>query len=256
MLPNRTAAHHSPDGHPVQVSFPTAPDVVTFTRRGERSLRVEIDEQSRSYLRRFAEQEDEGLRAARARSEEADIPAVPAETGALLRWFAHLLNARHVVEVGTGGGYSGLWLLGGMDPRGSLTTVDVDPDRHTLAQKAFGEAGLLDRVRLMTGPALQVLTKLADHHYDIVFLDAVKSEYPAYLEHARRLLRPGGVLLADNVLWKGKVADPMQGDDDTSGIREFNDMVREDPTLLPVLLPVGDGILCAVYQPAEEPEGA
>lgn len=217
---------------------------------------MDIDEQSLSYLRRFAQAEDEGLRAARARSEEADIPAVAAETGALLRWFAHLLNARHVAEVGTGGGYSGLWLLGGMDPRGTLTTVDVDPDRHTLAQRAFSEAGKLDRVRLMTGPALQVLPKLADHHYDIVFLDAAKSEYPAYLEHARRLLRPGGVLIADNALWHGKVANPAEGDDDTSGVREFNQMVRDDETLLPVLLPLGDGVLCAVYQPAEEPEPA
>jgi len=215
---------------------------------------VHIDEQSLSYLRRFTQQEDEALRAARARSEEADIPAVAPETGALLRWFAHLLNARHVAEVGTGGGYSGLWLLGGMDPRGTLTSVDADPDHHALAQRAFGDAGLLDRVRLMTGAALQVLPKLADHHYDIVFLDAAKSEYPAYLEHARRLLRPGGVLIADNVLWHGKVADPLEGDDDTSGIREFNDQVREDPTLLPVLLPVGDGVLCAVYQPLEQPE--
>lgn len=215
-----------------------------------------MDEQSQAYLRRFAEQEDEALRAARARSEEADIPAVAAETGALLRWFAQLLNARHVVEVGTGGGYSGLWLLGGMDPRGSFTTIDSDPDRHALAQRAFSEAGNSDRVRLMTGPALAVLPKLADHHYDIVFLDAIKSEYPAYLEHARRLLRPGGVLIADNALWKGKVADPAQGDDDTSGIREFNDMVRNDPALSSVLLPVGDGILCAVYQPVEDPESA
>lgn len=215
---------------------------------------MHIDEQSLSYLRRFTQQEDEALRAARARSEEADIPAVAPETGALLRWFAHLLNARHVAEVGTGGGYSGLWLLGGMDPRGTLTSVDADPDHHALAQRAFGDAGLLDRVRLMTGAALQVLPKLADHHYDIVFLDAAKSEYPAYLEHARRLLRPGGVLIADNVLWHGKVADPLEGDDDTSGIREFNDQVREDPTLLPVLLPVGDGVLCAVYQPLEQPE--
>lgn len=215
---------------------------------------MHIDEQSLSYLRRFTQQEDEALRAARARSEEADIPAVSPETGALLRWFAHLLNARHVAEVGTGGGYSGLWLLGGMDPRGTLTSVDADPDHHALAQRAFGEAGMLDRVRLMTGAALAVLPKLADHHYDIVFLDAAKSEYPAYLEHARRLLRPGGVLIADNVLWHGKVANPLEGDDDTSGIREFNDQVREDSTLLPVLLPVGDGVLCAVYQPLEQPE--
>ena len=95
---------------------------------------VSSDEQTAAYLHRFSEPEDEVLRAARARSEEADIPAVPPETGAVLRFFARLLNARHVVEVGSGGGYSGLWLLGGMDGRGSLTTIELNPGNQSLAQ--------------------------------------------------------------------------------------------------------------------------
>lgn len=213
---------------------------------------VDTDERITAYLRRFDEQEDESLRAARARSEEADIPAVAAETGALLRFLARLLSARHVVEVGSGGGYSGLWLLGGMSPRGALTTIELDADNQSLAQRAFTEAGVIDRVRSMRGAALEVLPKLADEHYDMVFLDATKSEYPAYLAHARRLLRPGGLLIADNVLWKGKVADPAVSDEDTAGIRTFNDAVRDDPAFSATILPVGDGVLAASYHPAED----
>ena len=210
---------------------------------------MEIDEGTASYLRRFMEPEDEPLRAARARSEEADIPAIAADAGAMLRFFARLVRARHVCEVGSGGGYSGLWLLGGMDPRGSLTTIELDGEHQALAQRAYAEARYSDRVRSMLGAALAVLPKLADGNYDIVFLDAVKSEYVDYLEHAKRLLRPGGLLLADNVLWHDKVVDTKVSDPDTDGIREFNEAVRGDDTLRGSILPVGDGLLAAVYEP-------
>jgi predicted O-methyltransferase YrrM len=174
---------------------------------------------------------------------------VPHETGALLRFLARAAGARNVVEVGSGGGYSGLWLLGGMDPRGHLTTIDVDPDNQALAQRAFTEAKVSDRVRSILGAALAVLPKLADATYDIVFLDAVKAEYPDYLEHARRVLRPGGLLLADNVLWHGKVADGGTGDEDTEGIRAFNAAVHDDPAFSAQIFPTGDGLLAAVYSP-------
>lgn len=210
---------------------------------------MEIDERLADYVRQFSEPEDEPLRAARARSEEADIPAVAAETGALLRFFARLTRGRHVCEVGSGGGYSGLWLLGGMDPRGSLTTIELEPAHQALAQRAYAEGGGADRVRSMLGPALSVLPKLADANYDIVFLDAVKSEYLEYLAHAKRLLRPGGLLLADNVLWHGRIADRAVSDDDTNGLRLFNVAVRDDPTLEGAILPVGDGVFAAVSVP-------
>lgn len=210
---------------------------------------MEIDERTAAYLRRFTEAEDEPLRAARARSEEADIPAVATDTGAMLRFFARLIRARHVCEVGSGGGYSGLWLLGGMDPRGALTTIELNAEHQTLAQRAFTEGRYSDRVRSMLGAALAVLPKLADGNYDIVFLDAVKSEYVEYLAHAKRLLRPGGLLLADNTLWHDKVADDTVSDEDTDGIRDFNERVREDRTLHATLLPLGDGLLAAVYDP-------
>jgi predicted O-methyltransferase YrrM len=211
---------------------------------------VEIDERTAAYVRAYLEPEDEPLRAARARSEEADIPAVPHETGALLRFLARVTHARTVVEVGSGGGYSGLWLLGGMEARGSLTTIEIDPDHQALAQRAYAEGGMADHVRAIQGAATAVLPKLADAGYDLVFLDAVKAEYPEYLEHARRLLRPGGLLVADNVLWSGRVAVGEVGDEDTEGLRTFNSAVRDDPAFSPIILSVGDGVLAAVYSPA------
>jgi predicted O-methyltransferase YrrM len=206
------------------------------------------DQRIATYLRGLAEAEDEPLRAARARSEESDIPAVPAETGAVLRFLARANAARTVVEIGSGGGYSGLWFLGGMDPKGILTTIEIDSANQSLAQQAYAEAGASGRVRSLLGPALQMLPKLADAAYDIVFVDALKSEYPEYLDHAKRLLRPGGVLIADNVLSGGRVADPLVDDEDTEGLRRFNETVHEDPDLDGLILPVGDGILVAVFK--------
>ncbi|WP_205712060.1 MULTISPECIES: O-methyltransferase [Euzebya] len=201
-----------------------------------------------AYLRSHAEGEDEPLRAARARSEESDIPAVSSEIGSVLRFMARATGARTVVEIGSGGGYSGLWFLGGMDPKGILTTIEIDSGNQSLAQQAFNEAGLTSRVRSLLGPALLMLPKLADSAYDIVFIDAMKSEYPEYLEHAKRLLRPGGVLLADNVLWSGKVADPLVDDEDTQGLRTFNETVKDDPDLASILLPIDDGLMAAVLR--------
>lgn len=214
---------------------------------------MDTNERITAYLHRYNVGEDEPLRAARARSEEGDIPAVSPDTGALLGFLARLTDARHVVEVGSGGGYSGLWLLGGMDPRGTLTSIELDPDNQALAQRAFSDAGRADRVRSMLGAALSVLPKLADAHYDIVFLDAVKAEYPEYLEHARRLLRPGGLLLADNALWHGRVPDESVWDEDTEGLRTFNDAIRDDPAFTATILRVGDGVLAASYHPGTGP---
>lgn len=212
---------------------------------------MQPDHRLTTYLRQLTEGEDEPLRAARARSEEADIPAVPPETGALLRFLARVTHAKAVAEIGAGGGYSGLWFLGGMDPKGILTTIEVDSGNLALAQQAYAEAHAASRVRSIHGPALQVLPRLADDAYDIVFIDAVKTEYPEYLEHARRLLRPGGLMLADNVLWSGRVADPLVDDEETAALRRFNELVHADEEFASYLLPVGDGILAAVYQPPQ-----
>jgi predicted O-methyltransferase YrrM len=201
---------------------------------------------SREYAEAYLA-EDAVLQAARTRGDELGCTPVGPGGGAALRFLAATVNARSVVEVGTGAGVSGLWLLRGMRPDGVLTTVDRDPEHQRAARQTFTEAGIPSgRSRLIVGNALDVLPRLADGGYDLVFVDAAKTEYGNYLTEALRLLRPGGVVAFDNVLWHDRVADPAQRDPDTVALREFGKAVRDDDRLVPVLLHAGDGLLAAV----------
>lgn len=185
----------------------------------------------------------------RARDRAQELGCVPIGNGggAVLRVLAAALRAKAVVEVGTGTGVSGLWLLRGMPEDGVLTTIDVEAENQRAAREAFAEAGIRpNRARVITGRGLDVLPRLTDGAYDLVLVDADKQDLEAYLEQALRLLRPGGVLAVDNALWKDKVADPAQRDATTTAIRELGKRVRDDERLLPALLPSGDGLLLAV----------
>jgi predicted O-methyltransferase YrrM len=191
--------------------------------------------------------EDEPLRAARQRGQEVGAAPIGAAGGSTLRFLAAVINARTVVEIGSGCGVSGIWLLRGMRPDGVLTSVDVEPEHQRLAKQAYAEAGFASsRTRLIAGRALDVLPRLTDGAYDMVFCDAAKHEYPDYLTEALRLLRPRGIVAFDNALWHDRVADPTQRDPATVAIREVGRLVRDDEALVPVLLPVGDGLLCAL----------
>lgn len=186
------------------------------------------------------------MTAARSRADEVGVTPIGSGAGAALRFLASVLDARAVVEVGTGTGVSGLWLLRGMRSDGVLTSVDTEAEHQRRARETFNEAGIPpQRSRLIAGAALDVLPRLTDGHYDIVFCDGDKHEYAAYLAEARRLLRPGGVLVFDNALWHDQVADPAQRDPETMAIRELLEVIQQDETLTPVLLPVGDGLLVA-----------
>ncbi|MDQ1603020.1 MAG: hypothetical protein QOE01_865 [Actinomycetota bacterium] len=201
----------------------------------------------------YAEQflaEDEVITTARAKGEELGcVPVLPGG-GAALRLLAAAVAARSVVEIGTGAGVGSMWLLRGMRPDGVLTTIDVEPEHHRAARETFAAAGVAgNRVRLISGQALEVLPRLSDGAYDMVFCDADKTEYAGYLEQAMRLLRPGGVVAFDNALWHDRVADPAQRDEETTSIRELGKAMREDERLVPALLPCGDGLLAAVVRP-------
>ena len=191
--------------------------------------------------------EDEPLRDARRRGEDVGATPVGPAGGAALRFLATAIGARTVVEIGSGCGVSGIWLLRGMRPNGVLTSVDVEPENQRLAREAYADAGFpTSRARLITGRALDVLPRLTDGAYDLVFCDAVKQEYPDYLPEALRLLRPGGVVAFDDALGSDTVADPTNRSPDTVAVRELGRLVREDDRLTPMLLPVGDGLLAAV----------
>ncbi|MBA2531103.1 MAG: O-methyltransferase [Nocardioidaceae bacterium] len=190
--------------------------------------------------------EDEVLVAARARANEVGVSPIGRGGGATLQLLSSLLDARAVVEIGTGTGVSGVWLLRGMRPDGILTSVDLEAEHQRLAKESFTEAGVpSQRYRLISGAALDVLPRLTDGHYDLVFADGDKREYGDYLVEALRLLRPGGVVAFDNALWQDRVADPAQRDEETTAIRELHKVVRDDERLLPLLLPVSDGLLVA-----------
>ncbi|MDQ1669029.1 MAG: hypothetical protein QOE40_1090 [Actinomycetota bacterium] len=189
------------------------------------------------------------LTTARAKGAELGcVPVLPG-AGAALRLLAATCGARAVVEVGTGAGVSSVYLLRGMRADGVLTTIDVEPEHHRAARETLGEEGApSNRVRLISGRALDVLPRLTDSAYDLVFCDADKQEYAGYLEQALRLLKPGGIVIFDNALWEGRVADPTQRDADTTAIRELGKAVREDDRLVSALIPSGDGLLAAVVK--------
>ncbi|GAB1821343.1 O-methyltransferase [Herbidospora sp. RD11066] len=191
--------------------------------------------------------EDDVLRTARQRGEEVGATPILSGGGAALCFLATAVNARSVVEIGTGCGVSGLWLLRGMRSDGTLTSVDVEPEHQRLARQAFAEAGYASgRTRLIVGRALDVLPRLADGGYDLVFCDAAKQEYGDYLSEALRLLRPGGIVAFDNALWHDRVADPTQRDPESVAVREVGRLVKGDERLRPLMLPLGDGLLAAV----------
>ncbi|MFB9907343.1 O-methyltransferase [Allokutzneria oryzae] len=194
--------------------------------------------------------EDEVLTLARQRGGQLGCTPVGATGGAALSFLAAAVQAKAVVEVGTGAGTSGIWLLRGMVADGVLTSIDLQPEHQRAARQAFAAAGFpAGRTRLIHGEALDVLPRLTDGGYDLVFVDALKTEYPKYLEEGVRLLRPGGVIAFDNVLWNGRVADPEDQDTATEALREVARLAREDDRLVPVLLPVGDGLLVAAKRP-------
>jgi predicted O-methyltransferase YrrM len=136
-----------------------------------------------------------------------------------------------------------------MAPDGILTSIDLEAEHQRVARESLTEAGIApNRFRLIAGRALDVLPRLTDGAYDLVFCDAAKGEYGDYLPEALRLLRPGGVVAFDNALWHGRVPDPSARDADTVAVRELLRQVRDDDRLVPVLLAAGDGLLAAVLR--------
>jgi len=187
------------------------------------------------------------IESARRRGEELGCVPVAVGVGAALRMIAASTGARAVVEIGTGAGVSGLWLMEGMPVDGILTTIDIEAEHQRAAKQAYAAAGIAhQRTRVITGRALDVLDRMTDGGYDLALVDGDKDEYPAYVEQVTRLLRPGGVMVLDNMLWHDKVADPAARDDTTRTLRDLGKAIRDDEAFSTTLLPVGDGLLVAV----------
>ena len=186
----------------------------------------------------------EHVEQARRRGEELGAEPVGNGVGALLQVLAAATGAKAVMEVGTGAGASGLWLLGGMPADGVLTTIDLETEHQRAARDAFTAAGIAhQRTRVIAGRALEVLPRMTDGAYDLVVVDADKQEYPDYLAQAARLLRPGGTLV---MTWSDKESDPANRDTETRTLREVGRAVRDHDAFTVALLPVSDGVLVAV----------
>ncbi len=186
----------------------------------------------------------EHVEAARRRAEELGVGAIDNGAGATLQVLAAAIGAKAVMEVGTGAGVSGLWLLGGMSPDGVLTTIDVEPEHHRAARDAFAAAGIAhQRTRVITGRAAEVLPRMTDGAYDLLVVDADRVDYPSYVEQATRLLRPGGTLV---MAWSDKEADPAARDPETTTLREVGRTVRDQEHFTSALLPISSGLLVAV----------
>ncbi|QTE31575.1 O-methyltransferase [Pengzhenrongella sicca] len=202
--------------------------------------------QSWVYSEEFLPEDDVLLRARERANQLGCVPMLPG-SGAALNVLAASAQARAVVEIGTGAGIASLYLLRGMPVDGVLTTIDIEVEHQRAAKEAFAEAGIRPtRTRAISGRALDVLPRLTDGAYDLVLVDADKEGYPAYVEQALRLLRPGGVLALDNALWHDRVADPARRDETTTTIREVGRALRDDDRVRAAMLPTGDGLLVAV----------
>ena len=205
-----------------------------------------LDKRSLGYAEDYVPAPDH-VRAAREDAVSAGVPAPSNGVTTALTFLAKVLDAKAVVEIGTGTGATGLALFEGMSPQGVLTSIDPEVGWQLTAKQAFRDRQIASQhFRLIAGRPLEVVNNLRDAAYDLVLVNAEKLEYVEHVAQAERLLRPGGVLVLNDALWHGLVADPGDESDESVIIREALEAVNESEVLTPCLLPLGGGLLVAV----------
>jgi predicted O-methyltransferase YrrM len=193
---------------------------------------------------------DPVLRAIEREGTEQGLPIVDAEVGALLRVLAMSVGAERILEIGTAIGYSGIWLAGALPPTGMLLTMEMDPGRAKIARDNFMRSALAGRASVIVGDAQRMLTKVAGP-FDLIFQDGDKQQYTPLLDRLVNLLRPGGLLVTDNVLWDGEVVPGFKKSRardaaDTQAIAGYNERLSQHPSLMTVIVPLRDGVAISV----------
>jgi predicted O-methyltransferase YrrM len=212
---------------------------------------IGLSQELNAYLEQVGVREPAVLR--RLREETATMPQarmqIAVEEGALLSLLVRLLGARRVLEVGTFTGYSSTAMALALPPDGQIVCCDISREFTDVARRAWSEAGVSDRVELHLGPALETLDGLlangAAGSFDLAFIDADKGSYAGYYGRSLRLVRPGGLIAIDNVLWSGRVIDETVNDDDTLAIRALNAVIAADERVDVAMVPIADGVTLA-----------
>jgi predicted O-methyltransferase YrrM len=213
---------------------------------------LQLNDRLYAYLQSVAVREPAIL--AQLRTETNQHPQavmqIAPDQGQFMGLLIQLLGVKKAIEVGTFTGYSSLVMALAMPEDGRLITCDVNPQDTAIAQRYWAAAGVSDKIDLCLGPAIDTLQNLlaqgAANTFDLAFIDADKGNYPQYYEHCLNLLRPGGLILIDNVLWSGAVADPTITDKRTTILRELNSQIHQDDRVNISLLPIGDGLTLAM----------
>lgn len=174
-------------------------------------------------------------------------PIVSKDVGLFLHLLTKITNSKRILEIGCNIGYSGSWFATALPEDGHLDTLEIDPEIAKLAEINFKEAGVIDKVTIHVGPALETIPNL-DHQYDILFIDAAKKQYIDYLKVSLPKLKIGALILVDNVLWSGRVAEPeiAKGDKFTQVLKDFNEYFTNHPDIQATILTVGDGIALGI----------
>ena len=212
---------------------------------------IGLAEDLHAYLLKVGVREPEVLRALRA--ETAELPManmqIAPEEGATLAMLVRLIGARRVLEIGTFTGYSSTAMALALPADGRMVCCDVSEEWTDIARRTWAAAGVTDKIELRLAPALDTLDDLLANDqagtFDLCFIDANKDDYIDYYERSLRLVRPGGVICIDNVLWSGRVADPSDKDESTEAIRDLNTLIAGDERVDVAMLPVADGLTLA-----------
>ena len=202
------------------------------------------------YLSALFAPEDAVLLALREEADRSGLPpiSISPDEGQLLHVLLAAIGARRVLEVGTLGGYSAIWMARALPADGQLVSIEIDTLHADFARRFIALAGLDTIVEVRVGRALDLLPALDGTRFDAVFLDADKEPLPTYLDWALRLVRRGGLIIADNALWGGRVLDPAVNDEATRAVREFNRRFASDPRITGIVVPTHDGVAFGIVR--------